>query len=635
MKKSKLLLTSLLSLALVVTGCSKETTKVNEGKTPVGTVNGTDKDDKPVKEETYSKLQDLYETLKTSSGGSVALDYLLKEIAKNEYKYVMETEDSAKTFEEYGIKAYRTKKAFLEDIEDNLETQIDSSNYENKRGKFDEDKFVEYVEDEGYTVDKEENSTHKYEIDVEGLTYNYDEYIDETIVPDLYLNYLYEDYVLGVSKYWTTIRNQYGIQMQVLKFENYTTAQNSAFSESLRADVNAVLTGANKEASFTFNKSNNALYSFTTSDSDDNLIVFEAPLSGTVLRYTVYKNNEKIDKVLDALYDREISRLSDWRQGLTGSKVYDDAGQEITNSSVTATEGGAEVLESYEINKETTPDDEKFFEAIEKISIARKLYVIDTEVAMARNYDLKNETYEAYRPSQKDNAETFASTYSSSNTRTIKEGARVSKMSAEDLKYYEENQTYTRETYGSVIPSAISALRGTNTRELMENLKSINGVNYLLPNKEDLDTPIYADGDYYYVVKVNGYYGYFASQDYQEGSGEEAITRTATQNSPNYQIEAFQEGAYTVYKYNEESHRFVAEEAKVSYDSTFNSTEAADAKKEWDSIIDMCQTIANKILSNTHRTEAVVEIFKKYKLEINDQEIYDYIENSYPDYFED
>ena len=77
---------------------------------------------------------------------------------------------------------------------------------------------------------------------MEELTYNYDEYIEETIIEDLYLQYLYEDYLLGVSKYWTTIRNQYGVQLQVLKFENYTTAQNSHFSESLRADVNTVLT---------------------------------------------------------------------------------------------------------------------------------------------------------------------------------------------------------------------------------------------------------------------------------------------------------------------------------------------------------------------------------------------------------
>ncbi len=625
MKNNKVLLTSLLSLALVVTGCSKETTKVNQGKTPVGTVNGKDSS----KENTYSTLQDLYETLKTSSGGSVALDYLIKEIAKNEYKFVMETPDDEKTFANLGIKAYRTKEAFIEDIEDNLETQIDSSNYENKRGKFDEDKFAEYVEDEGYTVVKEDTGDPKYEIDVEGLTYNYDEYIDETIVPDLYLNYLYEDYLLGISKYWTTIRNQYGIQMQVLKFENYTTAQNSAFSESLRADVNAVLTGANQDPNFKFNKGNNALYSFVTSDSDDNLIVFEAPMSGSLLRYRVFENNEKIDAVLDALYDRKISRLSDWSQGI-GAKVQDSNGEDVIFNDVTS----AEPLESYVIDATTTPENEEFYEAIEKISIARKLYVIDTEVAMARNYDLKNSTYEAYRPSQKDNAETFASTYSSSNTRTIKEGARVSKMSAEETKYYEENQTYTRETYGSVIPSAISALRGTNARELVENLKNIGGYNYLLPNKEGLETPIYADGDYYYVVKVNGYYGYYESRTYVDGEGEDAIQRTATQNSTNYQIESFQAGAYAVYDYNEDTHRFTQNSTTVSYDTSKQDPESAEFKK-WESIIDMCHTIAEKVLSNTHKTEAIVEMFKTYKLEINDQEIYDYIENSYPDYFED
>ena len=215
MKKNKILLLSLLALALVVTGCKKEKTQVNRGSDAIADIGGSN---------TNKTLQNLYEELKATSGGSMALDILTKKIASIEYASILNVEDSAKKFEDLGIKAYRTKAAFIEDIEDNLEKQIENSNYQDKKGKFDEDKFAEFVEDEGYTVVKDTPS--KY-IDMEELTYNYDEYIEETIIENLYVDYLYEDYVLGVSKYWTTIRNQYGIQLQVLKFENYTTAQNS------------------------------------------------------------------------------------------------------------------------------------------------------------------------------------------------------------------------------------------------------------------------------------------------------------------------------------------------------------------------------------------------------------------------
>ncbi len=621
MKKNKILLASLLALALVVTGCSTETTKINNGDDPIGNVDGSG---------TSKTLQKLYEELKASSGGSVALDVITKRIAALEYASVLDVADSDKTFAELGIKAYRTKEAFVEDIEETLETQIESDDYKDKRGRFDEEKFAEYVEDEGYTVDRSGTAS-KY-IDMEELTYNYDEYIEETIIDTIYLNYLYEDYVLGISKYWTTIRNQYAIQFQVLKFENYTTAQNSHFSESLRADINTVLTDTS--SSKTFNKSNNALYSFMTSDSEDNLIVFDAPLSGNQLTYRVYENNEDIDKVLDALYNRTLSRLSDFKSGTpVDGFTYNDLLL-------------LDPIEEYVIDSSTTANDEEFYTTIEKILIARKLYIIDTEVAMARNFDLKNAEYEAYRPSQKENAESFASTYSSTNTRTIREGARVSKMDAEELVYYEENQTYTRDTYGNVLPSAISALRGTNARELLSNLKNINGVNYLLPDKEGLNTPIYADTEYYYVVKVNGYYGYYATKNYTveqtNDDGEvETIQRTATQNVTNYQIQAFQDGAYSTYTYNDETHRFVEDEAKVSYDTVhgYDESSATETQKQeianWESIIDMCHEIATQILSSTHQTEALVEMFENYNLEINDQEIYDYISDSYPDYFED
>jgi len=613
MKKNKILLLSLLALALVVTGCKKEKTQVNRGSDAIADIGGSN---------TNKTLQNLYEELKATSGGSMALDILTKKIASIEYASILNVEDSAKKFEDLGIKAYRTKAAFIEDIEDNLEKQIENSNYQDKKGKFDEDKFAEFVEDEGYTVVKDTPS--KY-IDMEELTYNYDEYIEETIIENLYVDYLYEDYVLGVSKYWTTIRNQYGIQLQVLKFENYTTAQNSHFSESLRADINTVLTNAENKV---FNKANNSLYSFMTFDSDNNLIVFDAPVSGKASKYTVYENNDEIDVVLDALYNRKLSKLSDFKQG--------KAVEGITYSSLISK---AKVLETYEINGQTTAQDEEFYEAIEKISIARKLYVVDTEVAMARNFDLKNAEYEAYRPSQKENAESFASTYSNSNARTIKEGARVSKMSSEDLKYYEENKTYTRETYGSVIPSAISALRGTNARELEANLKTIDGVNYLLPDKAGLDTPIYADTDYYYVVKVNGYYGFYDSRTYteeQKGSDDkvETIQKTVSHNVNNYQIEAFQAGAYATYSYNEETHKFAEDTTKVAYDTAKQNVESAEFKK-WESIIDMCHEIATQILSNTHKEEALVKMFKDYKLVINDQEVHDYIKDAYPDYFED
>ena len=238
---------------------------------------------------------------------------------------------------------------------------------------------------------------------------------------------------------------------------------------------------------------------------------------------------------------------------------------------------------------------------------------------MARNYDLDNEYYQAYTKDQQNNAKTFASTYSNSNARPIKEGAVVSKRSAEKGVFYTEDANYTSATYGNVLPSDISALLGVRTADLQKNILTFNGNEYLLPNKDGLQSPLYTDGSYYYVVKVNYYYGYHQSETYKTESNE---TRTVSKNITNYQIEAYQKGSYTTYKYDEATHNYVVDEDNL-------------LTVQHPYMVSMVQDTASAILTANIRVEALVRLFEKYGLSIHDQEIYDYIEASYPKYFED
>ena len=596
MKKNfKYLLSGLLAVVLL-TGCSTKTTSVTNGDDNVGTVKNPDNTNV-----TDKNLQNLYEELKTTAGGTTALDFLTKEIATLEYdEYIKGTKTANATpGDDFDIKSYRNKSDLKKDIEDFFEDIAESDTYKDDDDKFDEDEYVESLEDAGYTVDKTTSTNPEY-MELEDFKYNYDEYIEDVVIKDLYVNYMYEDYVLSTSKYRGQFATQYPIRFEVLKFSNYTTAQSSHFSESLRIDVQAVLTGKNTEAGFKFNASNNSLYSFTTFDSEGNLIDFKATSSG--LKLTTYKANETTEALYEKLYNREILSLA---------SVAGQVSDAIASTEVIADE-------SYEINT-TSVVDENFFKAVEKINISRELYRIDTEVSMARNYDLDNEYYQAYTKDQQNNAKTFASTYSNSNARPIKEGAVVSKRSAEKGVFYTEDANYTSATYGNVLPSDISALLGVRTADLQKNILTFNGNEYLLPNKDGLQSPLYTDGSYYYVVKVNYYYGYHQSETYKTESNE---TRTVSKNITNYQIEAYQKGSYTTYKYDEATHNYVVDEDNL-------------LTVQHPYMVSMVQDTASAILTANIRVEALVRLFEKYGLSIHDQEIYDYIEASYPKYFED
>jgi len=84
MKKNKILLLSLLALALVVTGCKKEKTQVNRGSDAIADIGGSN---------TNKTLQNLYEELKATSGGSMALDILTKKIASIEYASILQCKE--------------------------------------------------------------------------------------------------------------------------------------------------------------------------------------------------------------------------------------------------------------------------------------------------------------------------------------------------------------------------------------------------------------------------------------------------------------------------------------------------------------------------------------------------------------
>ena len=93
MKKNfKYLLSGLLAVVLL-TGCSTKTTSVTNGDDNVGTVK--DPDNTNV---TDKNLQNLYEELKTTAGGTTALDFLTKEIATLEYdEYIKGTKTANAT----------------------------------------------------------------------------------------------------------------------------------------------------------------------------------------------------------------------------------------------------------------------------------------------------------------------------------------------------------------------------------------------------------------------------------------------------------------------------------------------------------------------------------------------------------
>ena len=121
-------------------------------------------------------------------------------------------------------------------------------------------------------------------------SYNYDEYIEEEIIPGLLQEYIYADYVTASSKYKGQFSNQYAMKLEVLKVARDTTKENGNWSTSLVKDLRAVTARSLKaNAAKEINFSND--YSFVTFNSDNDMIIFESAANG--LTY-----NEKFDKQL-------------------------------------------------------------------------------------------------------------------------------------------------------------------------------------------------------------------------------------------------------------------------------------------------------------------------------------------------
>ena len=78
MKKNKLLVLSLLACTLLAS-CDEEDLLIN-GSNPVGNVDAADKNNSDVSLDTVLTLQDLYDNLKTSQGGTKAIEVLLEKV---------------------------------------------------------------------------------------------------------------------------------------------------------------------------------------------------------------------------------------------------------------------------------------------------------------------------------------------------------------------------------------------------------------------------------------------------------------------------------------------------------------------------------------------------------------------------
>lgn len=606
MNKKTLLLSSLLTLGLL-TGCNKTAT-VENGKDPLGNAG--------VDYQTKLNIQKFYESLKTSAGGEKAMEKLLDRLFELEYANGISTTDGFKNTDgSFNVREYRTLDSFKKDINDQFQKIVDGTSYVDENGKFDVKKYVKSLKDNDYEVEEAADGfTSKYLTIDELSGYNFDKYIEEVTIPDLYEKYFYEDYLLGSNKYKGQFANQYGMTFEVLKIDNYTTAENSKWTESFIKDIKAITVD-------TENYQFSSDYSFVTSNSDQELIVFDTKDTG--LTYTVYADKEghnEISTLLTKVFDREAGYAK-----LTNSlaDVID-----ITVSS------NVESVETWTIDNSTVCD-QSFFEKVEDVLIARKLYNIDQEVIKASNANQKNQEYLNYTETEKTAADGFLSTYTNSNANSILDGAKKSKISAQQTKYYTESTAYTKGTYGDVLPSSISTLRGTTARDLQSHLLQVGengymerydattslgysvaeGQNaYLLPYKENLTSPVYLDSNYYYIVKVSNWYGYYIGNPQQ--------TKLPYKSLSNYQIEAYQNGYYKNWKLDSNSTKYVE-------DGTENKTADNQA------MVDLIQTSASSILTSAMRKEAVVELFEKYGLEINDQEVYDYIKSNYPDYFED
>ena len=184
MKNNKLLALSLLACTLLA-GCD-ESTKVQNGEKPVGNVviDSTNTLD------TNLTLQNFYESLKTSNGGAKAVEVLLDKLANAEYSDTI----LADTSRPFSVKSYHTTASLQEEISEKFENLTENKSYFDEDGVFDADELKEYVEESfDYEVKTDSQTSDKYIPDAELrglLKYNYDEYIEEKIKPELLINYI-------------------------------------------------------------------------------------------------------------------------------------------------------------------------------------------------------------------------------------------------------------------------------------------------------------------------------------------------------------------------------------------------------------------------------------------------------------
>lgn len=607
MKKNKLLVLSLLACSLL-TGCDSNTF-VQNGSNPVGVVSGSG----DIKLDTTLTLQKFYENLRTSNGGSMAVDKLLDKIAEIEYSDAVLANALSREFD---VKSYHTTASLQKDIAKVFEDVIESDSYKDDDGNFDPEAYKEYVEE---TLDYEVNegtTSANYINDEElrkTLKYNYDNYISKSVKPDILGQYIYLDYVTGSSKYKGQFSNQYAVQLEVLKVPHDETKINGTWSESLVKDIKAV---TSSKENVTFNTN----YSFVTFNANNDMILFET--TADTLKYTTYTLTDDQVKTnvpsYIAVNGKEPIRQLDY---------YNAANKATIDAIVSGATKNDE--KSWSIKASEARPNQTYYEHIDEILVARDLWKIDREVILAKNYDNRTTYYEAMTETEKTEAQNFANTYSNSNAKPIKEVAKEKKVSAQKTKYYTAPDYYTRSSYTNVLPTTLSSLRGTSARDLMSHLRTFDNEEisvaenkFLLPTSDSIVDPVYLDtsSNTYYVCEVISWYGYYASVDMLDSS-------KPSRQVSNYQIEAYQKGVITPWKLNDSKTRFE--------EDTAAAVEYKTNPEAFKDVIELVQISANNILTESMRKEAVVALFEKYGLEINDQDIYDYISNQYPDYFKE
>lgn len=616
MKKNKLLALSLLACTLLA-GC-EEGTKVQNGEKPVGNVviDSTNTLD------TNLTLQNFYESLKASEGGAQAVKVLLKKLAEEEYSDKI----LADTSRPFSVKSYHTTASLQKEISEKFEGFTENKAYFDEDGEFDVEKLREYVEETlDYEVKLDSQTSEKYIPDAElrnTIKYNFDELIEERIKPEIITEYIYLDYVTSSSKYKGQFSNQYAVKLEVLKIAKDSTKLNGAWNESLIRDVRAV-TGAHLTAFSTD-------YSFVTFNSDNQLVVFKT--EANKLSYSVYNlTEEQIEKYVPS-YQKANGTAS--IEQLDFNTLFVDEDENVTETKVVdmlAVEANKDTEKSWEIGLDAKANKD-FYERVEDILIARQLWKIDREVALAKNYDYKTDKYNAMTESEKSEAKGFASTYTSSNSKPLHEVAKANKISAQQEKYYSEPDYYTKSTYTNVLPSTMTSLRGTSAKNIISNLVRFGETsskieesqdnNFLLPVKDNLSDPVYLDvaSSTYYICEVSEWYGKFYYESLLD-------TSKPTKSLPNFEIESYQSGQIKPWKLNDAGTRYVEDSASVL---SYQSNPAA-----FESIIELVQLSASKILTDAMKKEAIVALFEKYGLTIHDQDIYDYVSSQYPDYFEE